>query len=66
VIDDKGVLARLKGACVPFRREDNFDVVRSDFGETLAYALLEQTDGTAIGYKSVRDRETHTITGARH
>jgi hypothetical protein len=32
--------------------------VRSDFGETLAYVLLEDQFGTLIGYKGVRDRET--------
>jgi hypothetical protein len=49
---------RLGAATLPFRRQDSFDVVRSDLGETVAYMLLEQEYRTAIGYKSVRDRET--------
>jgi hypothetical protein len=62
-VDGAGVLARLTGACLPFRRDDNFDVVRSDMGETLAYAALEQSDGTSIGCKSVRDRELRQAPG---
>jgi hypothetical protein len=33
------------------------DVVRADFGEVLAYALLQERFQTRIGYKLVRDRE---------
>ncbi len=48
----------LKNATIPERRFDNFDVVRSDFGELLCYMLLEQEYETRFGYKSIRDRET--------
>lgn len=43
---------------IPHPRNDNFDVLRSDFGETIAYMILETSDKTEIGYKGIRDRET--------
>jgi hypothetical protein len=49
--------ARLAEAAVPRHRGGPLSVVRSDFGEVLLYCLLEQDHGTAIGYKSIRDRE---------
>jgi len=55
--------ARLAEAGVPLHREGPLSVVRSDFGEVLLYGLLEQDHGTAIGYKSIRDRELTQQTG---
>jgi hypothetical protein len=57
VLSTENLLKRLKTATVPVRRADNFDVVRSDFGEVLSYLLLERHYGVSFGYKSVRDRE---------
>ncbi len=57
VLSTANILKRLKKATVPLRRADNFDVVRSDFGEVLCYLLLEHQYGVELGYKSVRDRE---------
>lgn len=57
VVDVGALRARLQAATIPRRRRGNFDVVRSDFGETMAYSLLEQEYGTQFGYKGVRDRE---------
>ena len=54
---------RLEDATIPVRRFDNFDVVRSDFGEMLCYMLLEQEYETRFGYKSIRDRETTQLPG---
>jgi hypothetical protein len=55
---------RLRELNVPGRGANvNFDIVRSDFGETLSYLLLEGQYGTYIGYKSVRDRELTDLTG---
>jgi len=63
ILSPQKLRARLKQATVPNRRGSPLDVVRSDFGETLAYLLLEQEFGTAIGYKGVRDRETINLPG---
>jgi hypothetical protein len=57
IVDVTAIRARLHAAAIPRRRQGNFDVVRSDFGETMAYSLLEQEYATKFGYKSVRDRE---------
>jgi hypothetical protein len=57
VLSTENLLKRLKKATIPVRRTDNFDVVRSDFGEVLSYLLLERHYGVKLGYKSVRDRE---------
>lgn len=58
VLDVEGVKRRLQHATVPIRMGGNFDVLRSDLGETIAYMLLAEECGTGFGYKSVRDRET--------
>lgn len=55
--------ARVQQATIPIYEGGNFDVVRSDFGEVLLYALLEQVHGTQMGYKSVRDRELTQLPG---
>lgn len=57
VVSTDAIMKRLQAATTPIRRADNFDVVRSDFGEVLCYAVLEQLYGVKLGYKSVRDRE---------
>ena len=57
VFDTKALKARLAKALVPVRSGGNFDVVRSDFGEVLAYALLEQAFGTRFACKITQDRE---------
>ncbi len=54
---------RLAQAVIPHRRNGPLDVVRSDFGEVLLYALLEGEHGTRLGYKSVRDRELVQLSG---
>jgi hypothetical protein len=57
VVSTEDLKKRLKKATIPYRRADNFDVVRSDFGEVLSYLVLERHYGVRLGYKSVRDRE---------
>lgn len=57
VVSIDAIKKRLHAATTPVRRADNFDVVRSDFGEVLCYAVLEQLYDVKLGYKSVRDRE---------
>lgn len=57
VLSTENLQKRLKKATIPIRRPDNFDVVRSDFGEVICYLLLEGHYGVKLGYKSVRDRE---------
>lgn len=57
VVSTANLMQRLKKATIPYRRADNFDVVRSDFGEVLSYLILERHYGVRLGYKSVRDRE---------
>jgi hypothetical protein len=57
VVSTEAIMKRLQAATMPVRRADNFDVVRSDFGEVLCYAILEREYGVRFGYKSVRDRE---------
>ncbi len=57
VFDTKALKARLAEALVPVRRGGNFDVVRSDFGEVLAYAVLEEEFGTRFACKIIQDRE---------
>jgi hypothetical protein len=63
VVSAEAILERLKRATIPARGRGNFTVARSDFGETLAYALLSQEYGTRFGYKSVRDRELIQLPG---
>lgn len=63
VLNTEAILKRLKSATIPVRRHDNFDVVRSDFGEILCYMLLEQEYETKFGYKSIRDREITQLPG---
>jgi len=53
----------LQKATIPQRSGGNFDVTRSDFGETLCYMILEQEYCTMLGYKSVRDRELINLPG---
>lgn len=59
VVNPTSILERIRSATIPTRppKPTNFDVVRSDFGETLCYVLLEDAYQTIFGYKSVRDRE---------
>jgi hypothetical protein len=63
VVSTAALQKRLQKATIPIRRADNFDVVRSDFGEVICYMLLEQDYGVKLGYKSVRDRETINCPG---
>jgi hypothetical protein len=63
VVSAEAILERLKRATIPERGKGSFSVVRSDFGETLAYTLLTQEYGTRFGYKSVRDRELIQLPG---
>ncbi len=56
-MDMTSVERRLKQNSVPKRRYDNFDVMRSDFGELLCYMLLEENYSTVIGAKSIEIRE---------
>ncbi len=74
VIDTTTIDRRLRNATIPRRRRprlstanrgrpENFDTVRSDFGETLAAMLLSQEWGTKFGYQAVRDRETIHLPG---
>lgn len=69
VLDITSISERLRKATVPRRRtfttkrEMNFDVIRSDFGETLCYMLLEQEYKTRFGYQSVCDRELIQLPG---
>lgn len=53
----EAIRRRVKAATIPNQTIGNFDVVRSDFGETICYMLLEQLYETKFIYKSVRDRE---------
>jgi hypothetical protein len=57
------VQKRLAQAVIPHRKSSPLDVVRSDFGEVLLYALLEGEHGTKLGYKSIRDRELIQLAG---
>lgn len=63
VLDAAGVQARIQRATTPRRTGGNFDVLRSDLGEVLAYLILEHLYETSIGYKSVRDRELIQLPG---
>lgn len=63
VVSTVNLQERLKKATIPLRRDDNFDVVRSDFGEVLTYLILERHYGVRLGYKSVRDRELTQLPG---
>lgn len=69
VLDVSKINERLKKTTVPPRRTFttkramNFDVIRSDFGETLCYMLLEQEYQTRFGYQSVCDRELIQLPG---
>lgn len=65
VMDVTAVSQRLKQAVVPTTSKPGtpFDILRSDFGETLAYLILEQEYSTRIGYKGIRDRETINLPG---
>ena len=56
-LDVTNVEKRLQRDSLPVRRHDNFDVVRSDFGELLCYMLLERDYSTVIGTKSIDLRE---------
>jgi hypothetical protein len=63
VVNTDAIRARLRQACVPRRRGGPFDIVRADFGEVVAYAVLEQEYGSTLGYKGVRDRELVALPG---
>jgi hypothetical protein len=63
VVDTEKLHSFLVSKTIPDRIGGNFDVVRSDMGETAAYSLLEREYNTVIGYKGVRDRELSQLTG---
>ncbi|QRK12089.1 hypothetical protein JQX13_19800 [Archangium violaceum] len=63
VLDVAGLKAKLAAACIPQRTGTTFDVTRSDFGETIAYMLLEKEYETRFGYRSIRDRELVNLPG---
>jgi hypothetical protein len=63
VVSVQKIRDRLRKLTVPLLRKGPLDIVRSDFGETLAYLILEENFSTAIGYKGVRDRETVNLPG---
>lgn len=63
VVDVQTIRERLKKLTVPMLGKGPLDIVRSDFGETIAYLILEEYFSTAIGYKGVRDRETVKLPG---
>jgi hypothetical protein len=63
VVGVEHLRARLRSATIPAYSAGNFGIVRSDFGETLCYMLLEQSYGTRFGYKGVRDRELINLPG---
>lgn len=63
VFDVRSIQDRIRANTIPVRAGGNFDVVRSDFGEVLAYLALEQQFQTQFGYKSVRDRELIQLPG---
>ncbi len=53
----------LRKASIPKYKEDDFNVVRSDFGELLCYMLLERDYGTLFGAKSICHRELRDLPG---
>ncbi len=53
---------RLQAAVVPPLGDGKFEIIRSDFGEVIAYMILEG-EGARFGYKGVRDRETVPLPG---
>lgn len=62
----ESIRKRLLKAAVPminWHPNPSFDVVRSDFGETLSYLILQEQYKTEFGYKSIRDREVIQLTG---
>ena len=63
ILDVSELRKTLLQATLPKRRDSNFDVVRSDFGELLSYLVLETRFSTRFGYKQVRDRETIQLPG---
>lgn len=63
VLDMTAVMSHIRASTIPMRRQGNFDVVRSDFGEVILYQILEQLYGTKIAIKSVRDRELISLPG---
>ncbi len=63
VVDVQTIRERLRKVTVPLLGKGPLDIVRSDFGETIAYLILEKHFSTAIGYKGVRDRETVKLPG---
>jgi hypothetical protein len=63
IFDADEIDRRIRAKTVPPRVGGNFDVLRSDFGETNAYLVLEGLFGTSFGYKSVQDRELVNLPG---
>lgn len=57
ILDVGALRAYLEPRLIPLRTESVFDIIRSDFGETLGYTLLEGTFGTEIALKQLRTRE---------
>ncbi len=57
IVDISEVQTLLASRTIPERQQGNFDIIRSDMGETLGYVLLESNYNTLIGYKGVRERE---------
>jgi len=58
ILDVSGLRTRIERSTLPKKRDSNFDVVRSDFGEVWSYVVLEGSFSTMFGYKQVRDRES--------
>lgn len=59
----ENIKKRLCETQIPARGKGNFAVARSDFGETIAYTILEEFYKTQFGYKSLRDRELIQLPG---
>lgn len=65
VVDVEGIRKRLATATVPRRNKakGNFDVLRSDFGETLSFMILRDRFSMRLVYAGVRDRELVELPG---
>lgn len=51
------LIKALTAAVIPARGKGNFSVARSDFGELIAFVILERVYGTGVGHLNLRDRE---------
>jgi hypothetical protein len=65
VVDITAIQQRLASANVPQRNrgKGNFDVVRSDLGETVAIVFLRDHFGMKLVYTGIRDRELANLPG---